>query len=128
MRAKYCCKAKADERYYLNHVGNGTPYFSGARYQQGYELGNIFSSVAKTVLTLIKSGAKAIRKQVLHSGIGFASDVLSGKNVKQAAIICAKAAGSNRLKAATRKRKGLARAQKIRVQKRRRKKHHEIFA
>ena len=123
MRAKYCCDSQAYQNYYLNQVGHG--YFNGARYQQGYGLGNIFSSIAKTVLPLVKSGFKAIGKQVLRSGVGFASDVLSGKNAKQAAIDCAKAAGSNLLKAAARKRN--ARPQKTRVEKRRRKKHYDIF-
>ena len=97
----------------INQVGHGLPCFSGARYQQGYGLANIFSSIAKTVLLLVKSGTKPIGKQILHSGVGFASDVLSGKNAKQAVIDRAKVADSNLLKAATRKRK--ARSQKTRV-------------
>ena len=105
MRAKYCCDSQAHQNYYLNQVGHGLPYFRGARYQQGYDIGNIFSSIAKTVLPLAKSESKTIGKQVLCSRVGFASDVLSGKNAKQAAIDRAKAAGSNLLKAATRKRK-----------------------
>ena len=123
MRAEYCCDSQAYQNYYLNQVGHG--YFNGARYQQGYGLGNIFSSITKTVLPLVKSGSKAIGKQVLRSRVGFASDVLSGKNAKQAAINRAKAAGSNLFKAAARKRK--ARPQKTRVEKRRRKKHYDIF-
>ena len=125
MRAKYCCDSQAYQNYYFNQFGHGLPYFNGARYQQGYGLENIFSSIAKTVLPLVKSGSKAIGKQVLPSGVGFASDVFSGKNAKQAAIDRAKAAGSNLLKAAARKRK--ARPQKTRVEKRRRKKNYDIF-
>ena len=92
MRAKYSCDAKAYENYYLSQVGHGMPYFSGARIQQGYGLGNLFSSIAKSVLPLVKSGAKAVGKQVLQSGVDFASDVLNGKNAKQAAIDRAKSA------------------------------------
>ena len=33
MRAKYCCDAKAYEKYYLSQVGHGMPYFSGTAYQ-----------------------------------------------------------------------------------------------
>ena len=105
MRAKYCCDAKAYENYYLSQVGHGMPYFSGARIQQGYGLGNLFSSIAKSVLPLVKSGAKAVGKQVLQSGVDFASDVLNGKNAKQAAIDRAKSASSNLLQAAKRKAK-----------------------
>ena len=49
MRVKYCCNAKAYENYYLSQVGHGIPYFSGARVQQGYGLGNMFNFIAKTV-------------------------------------------------------------------------------
>ena len=86
MRVKYCRDAKAYENYYLSQVGHGMPYFVGARVQQGYGLGNLFSSVAKSVLPLVKKGAKTL-----------ASDVLHGKNAKQAAIDQARAAGSNLL-------------------------------
>ena len=121
MRVKYCCDAKAYENYYLSQVGHGMPYFSGARTQQGYGLGNLFSSIAKSVLPLVKSGAKAVGKQVLQSGVDFASDVLNGKNAKQAAIDRAKSAGSNLLQAAKRK------AKPKKIQKTKRKKHHDIF-
>ena len=121
MRVKYCCDAKVYEKYYLSQVGHGMPYFSGARIQQGYGLGNFFSSIAKSVLPLVKSRAKAIGKQVLQSGVDFASDVLSGKNAQQTAIDGAKAAGSNLLQAAKRK------AKLKKVEKKKRKKHHDIF-
>ena len=123
MRVKYCCDAKAYENYYLSQVGHGMPYFAGARVQQGYGLGNLFSSIAKSVLPLVKKGAKTHGKQVLQSGVDFASDVLQGKNVKQAAIDQAKAASTNLLQAAQRKRKAAPR----KVQKKKRKKHHDIF-
>ena len=100
MRVKYCCDAKAYENYYLSQVGDEMPYFAGARVQQGYGLGNLFSSIAKSVLPLVKKGAKTLGKQVLQSGVEFASDVLHGKNAKQAAIDQARAAGSNLLQAA----------------------------
>ena len=105
MRAKYCCDAKAYENYYLSQVGHGMPYFLVARVQQGYGLGNLFSSIAKSVLPLVKKGAKTLGKQVLQSGVEFASDVLHGKNVKQAAIDQARAAGSNLLQVAQHKNK-----------------------
>ena len=94
-----------------------------ARVQQGYGLGNLFSSIAKSVLPLVKKGAKTLGKQVLQSNVDFASDVLQGKNVKQAAIDQAKAAGTNLLQAAQRKQKAAPR----KIQKKKRKKHHDIF-
>jgi len=81
MRHTYCCNAKVYEQYYLNQVGHGvTPFYSGVQYQQGYRFGDIFSSISKTIMPLVKKGAKAIGKQALKSGVGFASDVLAGKN------------------------------------------------
>ena len=75
-------------------------------------------------MPLIKSGAKAIGKQVLRSGVGFASDVLQGKNAKQAAIDRAKTAGSSLLQQAVApKRKCIP----VRVQKKRRRKNRDIF-
>ena len=55
------------------------PYFAGARLQQGYGLGNLFRSIAKSVLPLVKKGAKTLGKQVLQSDVDFASDVLQGR-------------------------------------------------
>ena len=76
MRIKCCCDAKADENYYLSQVGHGMSYFAGARVQQGYGLSNLFSFIAKSVFPLVKKGAKILGKQVLQSGVKFASDVV----------------------------------------------------
>ena len=127
MRVKYCCDAKAYENYYLSQVGHGMPYFAGARVQQGYGLGNLFSSIAKSALPLVKKGAKTLGKQVLQSGVEFASDVLHGKNAKQAAIDQARAAGSNLLQAAQQK-IGKRKATPRKVQEKKRKRHHDIFS
>ena len=112
MLVKYCCDSKAYQSYYLNQIGNGGPYFSGAPFQNGCGLGGIFSSLAKSIMPLIKSGAKAIGKQALKGGLGFASNVLAGKDAKEAAVERAKMAGSSLLRqAAGRKRKAPARVQ-----------------
>ena len=60
MQVQYYCDAKAYENYYLSQVGHAMPYFAGARVQQGYGLGNQFSSIAKSVLSLVKKGAKTL--------------------------------------------------------------------
>ena len=116
------------------------PYFSGASFQHGYGLGRIFRSIAKTVMPLVKSGAKALGKDALKSGMAFASDVVAGKNVKQAAIDRAKSAGSNLFQAAKQKARSnlfhepgvtpVKRKKKApaRVHKKKRKKHNDIFS
>ena len=60
-------------------------YFSSAQYQRGYGIGNIFASLERFVLPLVKKGAKAVRREVLKSGTNFVSDVLERRNLKQAA-------------------------------------------
>ena len=122
MRCVYCCNSASYKKYYLNQVGDGQ-YFSGAAFQRGYGLGNIFASLGKAILPLVKSGAKAIGKQALKSGVAFASDVLAGKNVKQAALERTKQAGSTLLRQATAPKKRKA----PRVQKKKRKKYNDIF-
>ena len=126
MLVKYCCDTKAYKNYYLSQVGHDIPYFAGARVQQGYGLGNLFSSIAKSVLPFVKKGAKTLGIQVLQSGVEFASDALHAKNVKQAAINQVKTAGSNLLQAAQQKVEKQKAAPR-KVQERKRKKHHDIF-
>ena len=124
MRHTYCCDTRAYENYYLNQVGSGGTYFNGPQYQNGYGgLSGIFNAILKTVIPLIKSGAKAIGKQALKSGVGFASDVLQGKNMKQAAIDRAKFAGSNLLKQAIKRK-----IPPPRVQKRKRRRKKDVFS
>ena len=113
MHVKYCCDSKAYQSYYPNQIGHGGPYFSSAHFQNGYSLGEIFSSLAKSIMPLIKSGAKATGKQALKGGLGFASDVLAGKDAKKAAVEHAKMAGSSLLRQAA----GCKRKAPVRVQK-----------
>ena len=106
MRHTYCCDTRAYESYYLNQVGSGGTYFSGPQYQNGYGgLSRIFNAISKTVIPSIKSGAEAIGKRALKSAVGFAYDVLQGKNMKQAAIDRAKFAGSTLLQQAIKRKR-----------------------
>ena len=45
----------------------------------------LFRSVARAVMPMVKSGAKALGNIALKSGANFVGDVLAGKNVKEAA-------------------------------------------
>jgi len=51
------------------------PFYSGAQFQRGHGLGSIFASIGRAVLPLVKSGAKAVGREVLKSGSRIASDV-----------------------------------------------------
>ena len=52
-------------------------------------------------MPLVKRGAKSIGKEVLKSGTNFVSDILEGKNLKQAALNRTKETGSNLLRKVT---------------------------
>ena len=76
--------------YYLDQQGHGMTVFRGSPWQlghgqMGYGLGGLFRSVARTVMPMVKSGAKALGNIALNSGANFIGDVLAGKNVKDAA-------------------------------------------
>ena len=73
-------------RYYLDQQGHGMTVFRGSPWQighgqMGYGLGGLFRSVARAVMPMVKSGAKALE----NIGANFVGDVLAGKNVKEAA-------------------------------------------
>ena len=77
-------------RYYLDQQGHGVTVFRGSPWQighgqMGYGLGGLFRSVARAVMPMVKSGAKALGNIALKSGANFVGDVLAGKNVKKAA-------------------------------------------
>lgn len=86
MRHKYCCDKLAYERYYAQQAGGGLPYFAGARYQTGSGLGSVLASIGRTLLPLVKSGAKTLGKHALKSGVTLAGDVIQGKNFKKSAV------------------------------------------
>ena len=65
-------------------VLRGSPWQIGHG-QMGYGLGGLFRSVARAVMPMVKSGAKALGNIALKSGANFVGDVLAGKNVKEAA-------------------------------------------
>ena len=87
-------------RYYLEQQqGRGMPVFRGSPWQMGhgqmgYGLGGLFRSVARSVMPMVKSGAKALGNSALKSGANFVGDVLAGKNVKEAAKARAKEAAN----------------------------------
>ncbi|CAB3990567.1 uncharacterized transposon-derived [Paramuricea clavata] len=73
-------------RYYLDQQqGRGMPVFRGSPWQVGYGLGGLFRTLARRAMPLIKTGAKALGNIALKSGTDFVGDVLTGRNVKEAA-------------------------------------------
>ena len=78
-------------QYYLaQQQGHGMPVFRGSLWQAGhgqtgYGLGNLFRSLAKVAMPILKRGGKALGKIVATTGADLLGDIASGKNVKEAA-------------------------------------------
>lgn len=82
------------EDYYVRQVGGGhLPVFAGGRGQRGHGLGNIFGSLFRSAMPLIKRGAVALGKRALKTGVRVARDVVAGGNLKAAVKRRAKEAG-----------------------------------
>ena len=70
--------------YYLrNQDGGAMDYFSGARIQRRYGLGNLCKSFARFVVPLLKQGAGAVDKKALETGLAAGGDIVPGKKSKQ---------------------------------------------
>jgi hypothetical protein len=86
--------------YYEQQVGHGLSAFSGAKYQRGMGLGNIFRTfynwvipLFKTLaLPLIKRGAHSLGTEAVRTAANIATDTLSGKDIEEATSSRAKEA------------------------------------
>ena len=109
---------KHTKNYYLSYVGHGTHYFAGARVQQSYKLGNLFRFIAKRVFPLVKKGAKALENKFCNPVSSLLWMYCMVKMPKAAGLILLHVAQRNVGKQKTAPRK---------VQKKKRKKHYDIF-
>ena len=64
--------------------GGGGPFYSGKARQQGYGIGGLLAKLGRFIVPIFKPMAKSIGKQVLRSGVRFATDVIDGANPKDA--------------------------------------------
>lgn len=69
---------KSYEQYYLNQAGHGLNYFVGKRHQRGR---GFLNEVTRSIVPLLKSGAKHIARQGLKTAGQVAKDVLLGQNI-----------------------------------------------
>jgi len=68
-----------DRRAYHRHYGGALPVFRGTVYQEGYGLGNIFGSLFRSVLPILKTTAASAGKTLLRSGAQALGDIVSGE-------------------------------------------------
>lgn len=69
---------RAYRDYYNDQHGNGLAVFRGVTTQRGHGIGGLLSGLLRGAAPLLKSGARTIGKELLTSGVGIASDLLSG--------------------------------------------------
>lgn len=89
VRTPYRCDPASYERHYCQRGGSDLPYFKGRLTQRGY--GNIFSSLIRTAIPLVKSVlkspiAKSVGKQALHTGKKLLGDIIVKKKPPKRAI------------------------------------------
>ena len=95
MFVPYKCCAKSLEDYYTHQSGSGLNYYQGTTLQRGYGFGGLFRSLFRAAVPLFKSGAKAVGKQLFHTGVDVLKDVSRGDDIKIAAKRRFKEAGQN---------------------------------
>lgn len=66
----------------VKQAGGNLPVFRGGSFQRGYGLGSFFKSLARSAIPFIQQGAKTIGWAILHTGANIATDVASGKNIR----------------------------------------------
>lgn len=65
--------------YRQQQTGRGVAsVYRGAAYQRGHGIGSFLGGLLRTVGPLIRSGASALGKEALRSGVGFLGDVATG--------------------------------------------------
>lgn len=138
MYVPYQCCQKSFEDYYIRQTGNGLNYYQGTNFQRGYGFGGLFRSFFRSAIPLFKSGAKAIGKQLWHSGVDVLKDISQGDNVNIAAKRRLKEAAHQLTDKATTKVKSMIGSGKNKKRKRatkyvssrktKRVKTHDIFA
>jgi hypothetical protein len=63
--------------YYKNQLGSGVSVvYRGAPYQRGHGIGSFLGGLFRTITPLLKSGAKAVGKEALKTGINVLQDVM----------------------------------------------------
>ncbi len=70
--------------FYLHQAGGGQ-YYAGSSFQKGHGIGSWLGGLFRTVLPLLKSGAKAVGKEAARAGAHVLADVVSGDPVGESA-------------------------------------------
>lgn len=72
------------EHYYSHQAGSGVGViYKGTPYQRGHGIGSFLGGLFRSVLPLLSSGAKAVGKQMLNTGVGLLTDMVNAQPMKE---------------------------------------------
>lgn len=84
------------EQYYSHQAGSGIGIvYKGLPHQRGHGIGSFLGGLFRTVLPFLKSGAKAVGKELLHGGVGVLSDVINSQPIQDSVNSRFKVASTN---------------------------------
>lgn len=82
--------------YYSHQAGTGIgAIYKGAPYQRGHGIGSFLGGLFRSVLPLLKNGAKVVGKEALNAGVGLLSDMLNVQPIDESIRSRFKTATSN---------------------------------
>ena len=65
--------------YRQQQLGHGvSSVYQGAAYQRGHGVGSFLGGLFRTISPLLKSGASAVGREALRTGVGFLGDIAAG--------------------------------------------------
>lgn len=84
------------EHYYSHQAGSGIGViYKGVPYQRGHGIGSFLGGLFRSVLPLLSSGARAIGKEALNTGVGLLSDMVNLRPLEESVKSRLKEASSN---------------------------------
>lgn len=68
------------DHYYTHQAGSGIGViYKGASHQRGHGIGSFLGGLFRSVLPLLRNGAKVVGKEALNAGVGLLSDMVQTK-------------------------------------------------
>lgn len=84
------------EKYYSHQAGTGIGIvYKGVPHQRGHGIGSFLGGLFRSVLPLLSSGAKAVGKEALHTGVGILSDMIKSQPLEESVKQRLKMASAN---------------------------------
>lgn len=82
--------------YYTKQAGNGIgQVYAGTAFQRGSGVGSFLSGLFRKALPFLYTGARAVGKEALKSGLGILEDIENNKPVKESVVTRIRSGGSN---------------------------------